>query len=168
MKTLYESLLGDLEDNMKAGDDYAKAIEKEFMDLRKKIGTLKNYKKLNPRIFTKGYLIELYLPNFLKLLGYDANTLMIAFYIKDSFSDIGGDWSLTVELSKVDEKTKKGIVSASSIYDSCVNIEQNTMPHARDMVSMFKNATKTQESFKKFLDNLNKHYGESITPSHLL
>lgn len=168
MKSLYESLLGDLEDSMKAGDDYAKSIENEFKDLRKKVGTLKSYKKLNPLIFKKGYLIDLYLPNFLKLLGYEANNLMISFYVLDHFTDTVDDWSLTIELSKIDEKTKTEIESANSIYSSYVNIENNVISTPREITSMLKKAAKTQESFKKFLDNMKKHCGESITPSHLL
>ena len=153
---------------MKAGDDYAKSIENEFKDLRKKVGTLKSYKKLNPSIFKKGYIIDLYLPNFLKLLGYEANNLMISFYVLDHFTDTVDDWSLTIELSKIDEKTKTEIESANSIYSSYVNIENNVISTPREITSMLKKAAKTQESFKKFLDNMKKHCGESITPSHLL
>lgn len=168
MKSLYESLLGDLEDNMKAGDDYAKSIENEFTDLRKKIGTLKSYNKLSPLIFKKGYVIDLYLPNFLKLLGYEANNLMISFYVLDYFTDAAGDWSLTIELSKVDEKTKTEIESANSIYSSYVNIDHDVISDPHEITSMLKKAAKTQKSFKKFLDNMKKHFGESITPSNLL
>ena len=37
MKSLYESLLGDMEDNMKIGNNYVQDIENEFKDFSKNL-----------------------------------------------------------------------------------------------------------------------------------
>lgn len=169
MKSLYESLLGDMETNLAAGDAYMDEIK----TLCKTISTKKSYEKLS-NMYKHGLAIDVYLPTLLKYLGYDANMISIFIYIVDSF-DYGFDsgiWNLTIELSKNDEKDPKMfkiIKPASQIYTNHVYMEKNEFPKNIDICkNLLKPATKDYETFKKFLEIIEKNDGQMVNSKMLL
>ena len=167
MKSLYESLLGDMETNLAAGDAYMDEIK----TLCKTISTKKNYEKLSD-VFQRGLAIDVYLPTLLDYLGYDANMISIFMYVVDSFDYDSGIWNLTIELSKNDEKDPKKfkiIKPASQIYTNHVYMERNEFPKNIDICkNLLKPATKDYETFKKFLEIIEKNDGQMVNSKMLL
>lgn len=167
MKSLYESLLGDMEANLAAGDAYLDEIK----TLCKTLSTKKNYEKLSD-LYQHGLAIDVYLPTLLKYLGYDANMISIFMYVVDSFDYASGIWNLTIELSKNDEKDPKKfkiIKSASQIYTNHVYMEINEFPKNIDICkNLLKAATKDYETFKKFLEVFEKNDGQIVNSKMLI
>lgn len=170
MKTLYESILDDIDVQMSQGDEWVKEIEKEKKEFLKELGLAKNYD--GGYSLKNGRSTGFFVPNALKELGYDANHIKIMMYTMDSFNygDHGDEWMLEVSLSKYDEDDTKNFRKfIGTIWEKKVYIDRWTADNWRGIVkNVIKPTTKSLDQFKKFLINMEKFNGQYISPSSLL
>ena len=101
MKTLYESLLSDIEDTLQSGREWAKTLEKKISKFLKNIGSPTNYKKIGGYKISKIISIG-DIEDILKLLGFDANYIELC--IIDSWPNGNiPQWSLNVTIGGWDK-----------------------------------------------------------------
>ena len=172
MKTLYESLLGDLEDNLAKGDKFSSDSEWEFKNFGKMCTTLKNYSRLNTKIYESGYMIDLPLPNTLEIIGRNANGIKILFYQYFRSKNIElKTWRINIELYGFDKDTK----SLKHAFENGIFVKEsfkNELKSASDVCKkIFKPAVKDYNTFKDFLNiierNNTRDYKNYITLNDL-
>lgn len=148
MKTLYESLLSDIDANLAQGDEWDKNLKAEIKEFLKAISTAKNYESFGFRNKRK---TSFFVPNALKQLGYDANHIEIMIYTTDDLTD---EWGLTILLSKRSDDNKKHInnVWIKSVYMGRLEFDKWKYV-VKDLI---KPAAESLDIFKKFLDNMEK------------
>jgi hypothetical protein len=165
MKTLYESLLDDIETSMENGNEWAKEIENEKKEFLKVIRTAKNY--------DGGYSLKnsrsngLFTPNVLNELGFDANHIHIFMYTNDSFNytSSNDDWVLVISLSK---RSDDNIRHICTVWEKKVYMDRWEFNKWNDIVKdLIKPAAKSLDTFKKFLDNMEK-WNEQLVGKQLL
>lgn len=167
MKTLKESLLNDIEDTLAHGDEWEKNLKGEIKEFLKVIGTSKNYEG--------GYSLKncrsnkVFTPNVLQELGFDANYIEIMMYTMDSFSlssdNYNCDWLLNITLSKRSDDNMKHICD---VWNKKVYMDRWLFNKWNDVVrELIKPATKSLDTFKKFLDNMEK-WNEQLVSKQLL
>ena len=166
MKTLKESLLDDIDTTMKNGSEWAKEIEQETKEFLKAISTAKNYE--GGYSLKNGRSTSFSVPNALHELGYDANHIEIFMYTMDSFryTSSNDDWALIITISKYSDDNMKHICD---VWKKTVYMDRWSFNKWNDVVkNVLKPATKSLDTFKKFLNNMEKLNGQYISPSSLL
>jgi hypothetical protein len=165
MKTLKESLLDDIETTMNNGSKWAKEIEQENKAFLKAISTIKNYE--SSYSLKDGRVNQVFVPNALKQLGYDANHIEIMMYTMDNFGfeTHMNEWKLSIILSKRSDDSMKHI---NTVYDKMVYMDRWEFYKWNDVVKeLIKPAAKSLDTFKKFLDNMEK-WNEQLVGKQLL
>ena len=160
MKTLYESLLDDIETSMKSGDEWTKEIEKEKKEFLKVLGTAKNYE--GGWSLKNGRSNAVVVPNALRELGFDANHIRLFMYTKDSFNYVyeDNDWVLEIAISKTDEN---GLIRTRPVWEKKIYIGRWVADNWRGFIkNVIKPATKSLDTFKQFLNNMEKFNGRCI------
>lgn len=160
MKTLKESILDDIESTMNSGSEWTKEIEKEAKEFLKCIGTLKTYNRAGVKLKPSDTLrCGFFAPYMLKQLGYDANIIKITIR-EDYESDY---WKLNISIC-IGEKIRTADVE--SVWDKTVYFGEYFK--SSDIVKhLLKPASKSFDSFKKFLNNMEK-YNEKVTNTNSL
>lgn len=164
MKTLKESLLDDIETTMDNGSKWAKEIEKEKKEFIKVIGTAKNWE--GGYNLKNGRSNGVFVPNILHELGYDANHIHLLMYTEDSNGWISGSWVLEISLSKRSDDNMRYICT---VWDKKIRITRGVADNWRGFIkNIIKPATKSLDTFKKLLDNMEKYNGRPIEVNLLL
>lgn len=166
MKTLKESILSDMDTTLQHGDDWEKNIKNETKEFLKAIGTVKNYE--GGYSLKNGHAIRIFTPNTLQELGYDANHIQIFMYTMDSFSYSNGndDWALEIELTKRSDDNIKYI--RTGVWHKKVYMDRWEFSKWNNIVKdLIKPATKSLDTFKRFLNNMEK-WNNQFTDHKLL
>lgn len=159
MKTLYEGILSDMENTLTNGDKILKDFEKEKKEFLRFIGSAKYYKTTG---FINDRRASFFVPNVLKQLGYDANYIEITMYALEDlyYIDHGGDWKINVSLTK---RTDDNFTHINTVWEKKVYMDRSLFNKWNEVVKdLLKPAAKSMDSFKKFLDNMEK-YNEQLT-----
>lgn len=152
MKTLYESLLSDIEDTLQSGSEWSKTLEKKISKFLKNIGSPTNYKKIGGYKISKIISIG-DIEDILKLLGFDANYIELC--IIDSWPNGNiPQWSLNVTIGGWD---KTIYPDDTYITDPKIFIKELIKPLTKDI-----------DTFKKFLNNMEKFNRQHVNMSDLL
>lgn len=160
MKTLKESLLDDIETSMTDGDQMIKDFENEKKEFLKVLSAAKNYE--GGYSLKNGRSIGLFTPNALYELGFDANYIHIMMYTMDSFNytSSNDNWAIEITLSKRSDDNMKHICT---VWEKKIYVDRWTADNWRGIVkNIIKPATKSLDTFKKFIDNMDK-YNEQYT-----
>ena len=172
MKSLKESILGDIENNLY---DYEKHINDEMKMLNKTLSVLKNYDNLRSHskyVAGKKHcrFIELHILELLKSIGYDAEYIKIVFYDHEDFeSDEKDDFYWVINISITKQPAGELQPTSSIVYDYITYGSSNLYEKPIDIVKkLFKPATANIETFKRFLENFKKNDGNMVFPNHLL
>jgi hypothetical protein len=164
MKTLKGSLLSDIDTTLAQGDEWEKNLKAEIKEFFKAISTVRNYESFG---FKNGRKTAFFVPNVLKQLGYDANYIEIKMYTMDNFGfeTHMNEWKLSIILSKRSDDSMKHI---NTVYDKMVYMDRWEFYKWNDVVKeLIKPAAKSLDTFKKFLDNMEK-WNEQLVGKQLL
>lgn len=165
MKTLKESLLSDIDTNLAQGDEWEKNLKAEIKEFLKAISAAKNYE--GGYLLKNGRSNKVFTPTALRELGYDANHIEIFMYTMDNFSytSSNDDWALEITLSKHSDDNMKHICS---VWKKKIYMDRWEFDKWNDVVrDLFKPAAKSLDTFKKFLDNMEK-WNEQLVSKQLL
>jgi hypothetical protein len=164
MRTLYESILDDIETTMDNGSKWAKEIEQENKAFLKAISTIKNYE--SSYSLKDGRVNQVFVPNALKQLGYDANHIEIMMYTIDNPNiNHVNEWGLIICMTKRSDDNMKYI---NNVCKKKVYIDRLKFNKASDIIKdLIKPAAKSLDTFKKFLDNMDK-WNEQLVDKQLL
>lgn len=166
MKTLKESLLSDIDTNLAQGDEWEKNLKAEIKEFLKVISAAKNYE--GGYSLKNGRSNKVFTPNALHELGFDANHIEIMMYTMDSFNytSSNDDWVLEITLSKRSDDNMKHICT---VWEKKVYMDRWIADNWRGIVKdILKPATKSSDTFKKFLDNMEKWNGQLVGKQLLL
>lgn len=100
-------------------------------------------------------------------LGFDANHIEIFMYTMDSFSfaSSNDDWAIEITLSKRSDDNMKHI---NTVWKKIVYMDRYEFDKWNDVVkNLIKPAAKSLDTFKKFLDNMEK-WNEQLVGKQLL
>ena len=158
MKTLKESLLGNTEDALAAGDNMTVTVEEQFKALAKDVINIKSYRKINYGWTGVKYLYYNWhvdygpLDTLFDFLGYGCNAQFSVSFMAPDLPDVGrnNNWTLTV-----------GMISFTNAGAERTFFYQIEVPHVKTLVSAIskyiKPAFKNINAFKKFLNDLEKN-----------
>lgn len=165
MKALYESILDDIDVQMSNGDEWAKEIEKEKKEILKAIGTIKNYNVFVIKPKNKETLrCRLFAPYTLEQLGFNANAIKIIIGCLDET----GDWKMKISIYTAENKSKLGSSYVKPLWEKKAYLESTEFSKTSDIVKdLLKPAAKSLDSFKKFLNNMEK-WNEQLVGKQLL
>ena len=145
MKTLKESLLGDLEDNLKLSD----IIQKEMKYLHDQVRVLKNYNKRSRYPAKNKHTIKVNnLNNLLNFIGYDADSINIEFYTVEGWPGLQFRIYFFHNADEYD-----------TVHKFYAEIHDKKLSKPSDMVKILKEATKDIKTFQKFLENMELNKG---------
>jgi hypothetical protein len=146
MKTLYESILDDIETTMATGDKYCNDIKGELKELQQLVSRVKFWE----RTWRKDMrYIRLSIPNMLNLMGYDAETIEILISYE---SVMQANWRIEIVIIKDPHGDRE------FQYDSKVYISELTTRHFKDVLKkVLTPACKDINSFEKFLEKVKAH-----------
>lgn len=164
MKTLKESLLSDIDTNLAKGDEWEKNLKGEIKEFLKAISTAKYYEATGFKNYRR---TSFFVPNALKQLGYDANHIEIMMHTMDEFyvSD-AKDWKLTISLTKRTDDNFARINTDE--WEKIVYIDRWEFNKWNEIVKdLIKPAAKSLDTFKRFLDNMEK-WNEQCVGKQLL
>lgn len=156
MKTLKESLLGNTEDALAAGDDMTAQVEEQFKNLSSAATNKIFYNKYNNGWTNKKYSFfwSSEYNEFNKLfefLGYDCNAQFSICIVEPDFIDINRNkWTIIVKM-----------VSYTNAGAESTFLYQIEVPQVKTLVSAIskyiKPVFKNINTFKKFLNDLEKN-----------
>lgn len=139
MKTLYESLLSDIEDTIAIGDKYDNDIKGELKELQRIVSRVKYWE----RTIKKIHYIRLGIPNLLKLMGYDADTIEIVVRYEGVMQ---ANWRIDIVIVDNSHGNRE------FLYDSIIYISELATKCFKDVLkNVLVPACKDIDSFKKFL-----------------
>jgi hypothetical protein len=163
MRTLKESILDDIETTMNNGGELVKEIEKETKEFLKAIGMIKTYNRAGVKLKRSDTLrCGFFAPYTLKQLGYDGNFIKII--IREDYET--DYWKMNISIYTVDEQSKMRTKDVEPVWDKTVYFGEYY--NSVDIVKyLLKSASKSLDSFKKFLNNVEK-YNEKVTDTNLL
>lgn len=153
MKTLYESILDDIDAQMQQGDEWSKELEKKLSEFLKTIGSSSKYKKLH------GYRISgtiriLDVENILNLLGFDGDYIELC--VVDSYPNGEiPEWELDVVIGGWNKR----------IYSNDVLSPRTAKAFIKEVITPL---TKDIDTFKKFLNNMEKFHRKYVNLGDLL
>ena len=143
MKTLYESILSDIEDTIAKGDKYDNDIKGELKELQRIVSRVKYWERGYKRDM---HYIRLAIPNLLKLMGYDADTIEIVVSYEGIMQ---GKWRMNIII------VNNPLDNREFLYDSYVYISELTTKCFKDVLKkVLVPACKDIDSFKKFLEKV--------------
>lgn len=162
MKTLYESILNDIETTMNNGREWTKEIEQETKEFLKRIGTIKTCNIIGVKLKPSDTLrCRLFVPNALKQLGYDANAIIITIRNVNE----NDYWAINISIYTA-EDAKLRNVNDKPVWEKTIYIEEYYK--SSDIVKhVLKPASKSLDTFKKFLNNMEK-WNEQLVGTQLL
>lgn len=144
MKTLKESLLGDLK--------YSDTIQKEMKYLHDQVRLLKNYNKRSKSPTKNEHTIKVNnLNNLLNFIGYDADSINIKFYTVEGWPGLQFYIYFFHNADEYDTMHK--------IY---TEIRDKKLSKPSDMVKILKEATKDIKTFQNFLKNIESNQHKHI------
>jgi hypothetical protein len=142
MKTLYESLLSDIEDTIAIGDKYDNDIKGELKELQRIVSRVKYWE----RTIKKIRYIRLGIPNLLKLMGYDADTIEIVVRYEGVMR---ANWRIDIIIVNNSHGNRE------FLYDSIIYISELATKCFKDVLKkVLIPAFKDADSFKKFLEKV--------------
>lgn len=142
MKTLYESLLSDIEDTIAKGDKYDNDIKGELKELQRIVSRVKYWE----RTIKKIHYIRLGIPNLLKLMGYDADTIEIVVRYEGVMQ---ANWRIDIIIVDNSHGNRE------FLYDSIIYISELATKCFKDVLKkVLIPAFKDADSFKKFLEKV--------------
>lgn len=141
MKTLYESILADIEDTIAKGDKYDNDIKGELKELQRIVSRVKYWERGYKRDM---HYIRLAIPNLLKLTGYNADTIEIVVSYEGVMQ---GNWRINIVI------VNNPLDNREFLYDSIIYISELTTKYFKDVLKkVLVPAFKDTDSFKKFLE----------------
>lgn len=150
MKTLKESLLGDLK--------HSDIIQKELKYLHDQVRLLKNYNKRSKSPTKNEHDIKVNnLNNLLNFIGYDADSININFYTVVGWP---GLQFYIYFLHNADEH--------DIVHKFYAEIHDKKLSKPSDMVKILKEITKDIKTFQKFLENMESNKGRVNDINQLL
>lgn len=142
MKTLYESLLSDIENTIAKGDKYDNDIKGELKELQRIVSRVKYWE----RTIKKIHYIRLGIPNLLKLMGYDADTIEIVVRYEGVMQ---ANWRIDIIIVDNSHGNRE------FLYDSIIYISELATKCFKDVLKkVLIPAFKDADSFKKFLEKV--------------
>lgn len=155
MKALYESILNDIDSQMINGDKWSKTIEKEISKFLKFIGSAYNYRKMGGYNISRIVSIKgtNNIEDILNVLGFDGNYIEL-YIINSNPYDITPEWVLTVSIRAW---SKTIFPNDTYITDPNTFIKELIRPLTKDI-----------DTFKKFLNNMEKFNNQRVNMSDLL
>lgn len=142
MKTLKESLLDDIETTMATGDKYCNDIKGELKELQRIVSRVKYWERTIKEI----RYIRLGIPNLLKLMGYDADTIEIVVRYEGVMR---ANWRIDIIIVNNSHGNRE------FLYDSIIYISELTTKCFKDVLKkVLIPAFKDVDSFKKFLEKV--------------
>lgn len=151
MRTLKESILADIEDTLQAGDDMVKNLKALIKKLRREITSLKNY-----RTYT-GDAIAIFDIKYLGLHNMGKLTINIHRneYMQNILHANGYEWFFNIYLDDINHKT---------MWVSKFRVNNDKKLILKDIIKgLFTDATKDENVFMRFLDNIKKFDGQTVT-----
>lgn len=162
MRTLKESILSDIEDTLAQGDELDKNIKAEIKEFLKAIATAKNYEGFG---YKNGRSTSFFVPNALKQMGYDANHIEITMYTLDNNYTNADDWIINIKFAKYSDDHR----FEQYTWDKNIYMDRWEANKWNDIVrGLIKPASKSLDTFKKFLDNMEKWNGQLVGKQLLL
>lgn len=146
MRTLYESILDDIDVQMATGDKYCNNIKDELKELQHIVSRVKYWE----RTWRKDMrYIRLNIPNILNLMGYDAETIEILISYE---SVMQANWRIEIVIVKNPHGDRE------FLYDSKIYISELTTKCFKDVLKkVLMPACKDIDAFKKFLEKVKSH-----------
>lgn len=142
MKTLKESLLSDIEDTIAIGDKYDNDIKGELKELQRIVSRVKYWERTIKEI----RYIRLGIPNLLKLMGYDADTIEIVVRYEGVMR---ANWRIDIIIVDNSHGDRE------FLYDSIIYISELATKCFKDVLKkVLIPACKDIDSFKKFLEKV--------------
>lgn len=142
MRTLKESLLSDIEDTIAIGDKYNNDIFGELKELQRIVSRVKYWE----RTIKKIRYIRLGIPNLLKLMGYDADTIEIVVRYEGVMQ---ANWRIDIIIVNNSHSDRE------FLYDSIIYISELATKCFKDVLKkVLIPACKNIDSFKKFLEKV--------------
>lgn len=142
MKTLKESILDDIEDTIAKGDKYDNDIKGELKELQRIVSRVKYWERTIKEI----RYIRLGIPNLLKLMGYDADTIEIVVRYEGVMQ---GKWRIDIIIVNNSHGNRE------FLYDSIIYISELATKCFKDVLKkVLVPACKDIDSFKKFLEKV--------------
>lgn len=143
MKTLYESLLDDIETTMAAGDKYYNDIKDELKELQRIVSRVKYWEHGWKRDM---HYIRLIIPNLLNIIGYDADTIEILVSYE---SVMQANWRIEIVIINNSHDNRE------FLYESKIYISELTTKCFKDVLKkVLMPACKDIDAFKKFLEKV--------------
>lgn len=148
MKTLLESILDDIEDTIKQGDNYIEQVTENFKTLQKDLSIAKSYREV--KTYNPGkFVINRYCKNLLTHLGFDGELINIAIYLSGTYgASTSANCKIVIQLMKYQNKCmtcpyKTGYTLPGKEYNSLTDVVKKFIkPHLKDI-----------NTFKKLLQN---------------
>jgi hypothetical protein len=144
MKTLKESILSDMDDTIKAGDDYIENVFREFEELKQLATKVKNFD--GAKYSWRNKILTIRCPALLDFLGYD-NT-RITFYIAVRGTVFHNAWGLKIGLYN----EEAGALKRSTDFISLSGDEYKNFRNV--VIDYIKPIVNDINTFKKTLNNL--------------
>lgn len=151
MKTLKESILADVEDTLQAGDDIVKNLKVVIKRVRRELTSIKKY-----RIYTCDAVGRFDIKDF-GLYGADTLTINIHRneYLQNIMYTTGYEWFFNIGLYDANYK---------ALWISKFRIDNDKKLTFKDIVKgVFADATKDENTFIRFLANIKKLDGQTVT-----
>lgn len=148
MKTLLESILADIDDTFKQGDEYIKELSENFKNLQEVLSITKSYREV--KTYNPGkFIINRYCKNLLKSYGFDADVIHLVIYLPGIYgSSTLNNCEIVIQIMKYENK---GI---NSIYKTSYTLPKKDYTTLKDVVNKFiKPNIKDINTFKKLLKN---------------
>ena len=146
MKPLWESILDDIEDTIKQGDDYIEQVSENFKILQKELTVAKSYREV--KTYNPGkFVINRYCKNLLKSYGFDAELIHIAIYLPGTYGASSlNNCEIVIQLMKYHNK------SMTAPYKIDYTLPKTDYGSLNDVIKKFiKPSLKDINTFKKLL-----------------
>jgi hypothetical protein len=148
MKSLWESLLADIEGTIEQGDEYVEQVTENFKNLQKDLSIAKSYREV--KTYNPGkFVINRYCKNLLKTYGFDAELIRITIYLPGTYR-LGNinNCEIAIQLMKYQNK------SITTSYKTDYTLSRFDYTTLNDVVNKFiKPNLKDINTFKKLLKN---------------
>ena len=148
MKSLKESILADIDDTLKQGDEYIELATENFKTLQKDLSIAKSYREVKTHNPGK-FVINRYCKNLLKSYGFDAELIHIAIYLPGTYGASSlNNCEIVIQLMKYHNK------SMTAPYKIDYTLPKTDYGSLNDVIKKFiKPNLKDINTFKKLLKN---------------
>ena len=148
MKSLKESILADIDDTLKQGDESIELATENFKTLQKDLSIAKSYREV--KTYNPGkFVINRYCKNLLKSYGFDAELIHIAIYLPGTYGASSlNNCEIVIQLMKYHNK------SMTAPYKIDYTLPKTDYGSLNDVIKKFiKPNLKDINTFKKLLKN---------------